>query len=206
MGDDMSTVSSEVDCCMLEWYSHEYCLSPVLGFQVTLSFSFVLEDPPGKIEFYLRHLVCGLMLPPSCFFLKVLCLYVVHIVQLCPNTVSKIVTYEVFCVAHTIPLNVSLFCYFYHLKRYVDWFSFRSRHFLLSRYLAHSNGNWKGRFHWVDIHSLCLPFFQCYVSLGDDLVSLSSGLLGFLPLFSHFCVKRAFLVEVIFSMCHTNPF
>ena len=34
MGDDMSTMASKVDCCMLERYSHGYHLSPVFGFQV----------------------------------------------------------------------------------------------------------------------------------------------------------------------------
>ncbi|CAH1444836.1 unnamed protein product [Lactuca virosa] len=42
MGDDMYAVASEVDCCMLEQYTHEYHLFPVLGFQVPSSSSSVL--------------------------------------------------------------------------------------------------------------------------------------------------------------------
>ncbi|CAH1442929.1 unnamed protein product [Lactuca virosa] len=41
-----------------------------------------LMPPPGKVGFYLRHLVCGLRLPPSRFFLEVLCYYKVHLVKL----------------------------------------------------------------------------------------------------------------------------
>ncbi|CAH1446763.1 unnamed protein product [Lactuca virosa] len=140
----MSAVASEVDCYMLERYSHGFHLSLILGFQVPSSSSSVLDSPPGKVGFYLRHLMCGLLLPPSRFFLEVLCYYKVHLVQLFPNAVSKIVTFEVFfCVAHEIPLDVSLFCYFYRLKKCGDWFSFSSRHFPLSPDLARPNGNWK---------------------------------------------------------------
>ncbi|CAH1446064.1 unnamed protein product [Lactuca virosa] len=57
MGDDMSTVASKVDCYMLERYTHEYYLSPVLSFLVPSSTSSVLYAPPGKIGFYLRHLL-----------------------------------------------------------------------------------------------------------------------------------------------------
>lgn len=68
MGDNMSAVASEVDYCMLERYSHEYHLSPILGFQALSSSLCVLDVLPGKIGFYLKHLVCGLQLLPSCFF------------------------------------------------------------------------------------------------------------------------------------------
>ncbi|CAH1426463.1 unnamed protein product [Lactuca virosa] len=206
IGDDMSAFASEVDCCKLEQYTHEYHLSPVLGFQVPSSSSSILDAPPGKIGFYLRHLVCGLWLPSSWFFLEVLFYYKVHLVQLCLNAVSKIVTFEVFCVAYEIPLDVLLFCYFYTLKKYGDWFSFRSCHFPLSPDLARSNGSWKSKFCWVDMYSMCLLFVPCYVLLGDDFVSLSADLYVFVPLFSLFCVKREFLSEVVLSLCHMNPF
>ncbi|CAH1421096.1 unnamed protein product [Lactuca virosa] len=139
----MSAVASKVDYWMLERYSHEYHLSLVLGIQVLSSSSSILDAPPGKVGFYLQHLACGLWLPPSCFFLEVLCFYKVHLIQLFLNAVSKIVTFEVFCVAHEIPLDVSLFHYFYRLKKYGDWFSFCIRHFPLSPDLVHSSRNWK---------------------------------------------------------------
>lgn len=53
MGDDMSVVMSKVDCYMLERYTHEYHLSPIHGFQVSSSSSYVFDSPPGKIGFYL---------------------------------------------------------------------------------------------------------------------------------------------------------
>ncbi|CAH1439236.1 unnamed protein product [Lactuca virosa] len=206
MGDDMSTVMSEVDCCMLERYTHEYHLSHVLGFKVTYSSSFVLDAPTGKIGFYLRHVVYGLHLPSSRFFLEVLCFYKVHLVQLCPNVVSKIVTFKVFCIAHEISLDVTLFCDFYRLKKYGDWFSFNSRHSPLSLDLFCSNGTWKSRFYWVDVHRLCLLFVPCYVPLGDESISLSAEQRAFVPLFPHFCVKISFQPEVVLALYHMNPF
>lgn len=109
MGDDMSAVASEVDYCILEQYTREYLLSLVLGFQVLSSSLSVLDAPPGKIGFYLWHLVCGLRLPSSPFFLEVLCYYKVHLVE-CS---VKDCHFRSFCVSHQIPLDVSLFCYFF---------------------------------------------------------------------------------------------
>lgn len=71
---------------------------------------------------------------------------------------SKVLTFEVFCVTHEIPLDVTLFRYFYHLKKYGDWYYFSSLHFPLSPDLSCSNGNGKHRFCWVGVHNLCLPF------------------------------------------------
>lgn len=79
MGDDMSTVVSKVNYCMIDRYTHEYHLSRILGFQLPSSSSSVIDAPPSKVGFYLRHLVCGLRLPPSHFFLEVLCFYKVHL-------------------------------------------------------------------------------------------------------------------------------
>ncbi|CAH1449424.1 unnamed protein product [Lactuca virosa] len=108
----------------------------MLGFQLPSPSSSVIDPPCSKVGLYLRHIVYGLRLHPSSFFLEVLCFYKVHLVKLCPNVVSKVLTFKVFCVAHEIPLDVALFHYFYRLKRYGDRYSFSSRHFPLSPYLT----------------------------------------------------------------------
>ena len=87
MGDDMFTIASKVDFCMPGRYTHRFHMSHVLGFQVPSSSSYVHYAPPVKIGFYLRHLICGLRLPPSHFLLEVLWFYKVHLVHLCPNAV-----------------------------------------------------------------------------------------------------------------------
>ncbi|CAH1448270.1 unnamed protein product [Lactuca virosa] len=58
---------------------------------------------------------------------------------------------------------------------------------------------------WICI-ACVYHFFLCCVPLGDDSVSLSADLRAFVPLFSHLCVKRAFLLEIVLSLCHMNPF
>lgn len=115
--------------------------------------------------------MCGLRLPHSSLFLEVLDLYTVHPVQRCPNVVSRMLTFEAFSMSHHILLKVVLFCYFYRLKRYDDWYSFNSHHFPLSLDLSSTNSGWKSKFCWVDIHSFfffpsflvtCLPFMIRY--------------------------------------------
>lgn len=173
-------------------------MSPILGFQIPSSLSSVLDAPFGKVGFYLSHLVCGLRLTSSSFFLEVFRFYKVHLVQLFPNAISKVLTFEVFCVAHEIPLDVTLFCYFYRLKRYGDWHSFSSRHFPpppLSPNISCSNANWKIRFCWVGVHNLCFPITPCYVPLGDDLVSLFDDLLSFRTLVFPFLRKKFVLIR-----------
>lgn len=116
VGNNISTVFSEMDNRMLDWYTQEYHLSPVLGFQLPFPSSSVLDALFDKVGFDLRHLVYGLKLPMSSFFLEVLCFYKVHHVKLYPNSMSKVLTLEVFCVAHKIPLDAALFHYFYCLN------------------------------------------------------------------------------------------
>ncbi|CAH1418410.1 unnamed protein product [Lactuca virosa] len=47
---DYLSVSSKVDCCMLERYSHEYYLSHVLGLQVPYSSSYALDALPDNVS------------------------------------------------------------------------------------------------------------------------------------------------------------
>lgn len=58
----------------------------------------------------------------------------------------------------------------------------------------------------ADMHILCMSFAPCYVLLGDDLASLSANLHAFVPLFSHLCVKIAFMLEIVLALCHMIPF
>lgn len=120
MACDMSTVVFEVDSFMLDRYMHEYHSSFIFGIEPPSLSSSILDALYGKVGLYLRNLVCGLRLPPSSFFLEVLCFYKVNLVLLCPNLVSSLFTFEAFCVSLHIPISVILFHYFYHLKRYSD--------------------------------------------------------------------------------------
>lgn len=97
IGSDISTVVLEVDNQMLDRYTQEYHLSPVLCFQLPSPSSSILDARCGKVGFHLRHLVYGLRLPLSSVFLEVLCFYKVLLVKLCPNVLSKVLTFEVFC-------------------------------------------------------------------------------------------------------------
>lgn len=109
----MLSISSSGDSFTLDRYVHKYRLSIMHG--VTLPFpssSSILEPLAGNVGFYLRHLVSGLRLPPRSFFIEVLYSYGAHLIHLYPKVVSKVITFEVFCVSSHILLYVSLFRYF----------------------------------------------------------------------------------------------
>lgn len=118
---DISCVFSNVDSFTLDRYVDGYYLSDVYVVLLPSPSTSILKPLASKVGFYLRHLVCGLRLPPNSFFLEVLCLYGIHLIQLCHNVVSEFIVFEVFCVSYHIPLNVLLFWYFYRLKMYGDW-------------------------------------------------------------------------------------
>lgn len=109
-------------------------------------------------------------------------------------------------LAHKIPLNFALFRYYYRLKRYGDWYYFSSRHFPLSPNLTQVTSSWISKLCWVDAHSLCLPFAPCHVPLVDDPVFISEDLSSYVPLFSHFCVKRLYFLEVVLALCCMSPY
>lgn len=84
-----STILSHTDSFTLDRYVHEYQLSPVHGVALLSSSLCILDAPTGKVGFYLRYLVWGLRLPPTSFFLDVLCFYVIHLFNFSPMVCQK---------------------------------------------------------------------------------------------------------------------
>ncbi|CAH1436585.1 unnamed protein product [Lactuca virosa] len=75
-----------------------------------------------------------------------------------------------------------------------------SRHFPLSPDLSGSNGGWKSKFCWVDIHSFRLPFITSPVPPVDASVSLSNDLSTYIAFFAFMCTK-VFFARIDGSKC-----
>ncbi|GKB51993.1 hypothetical protein Tco_0902746, partial [Tanacetum coccineum] len=69
----------------------------------------------------------GVRIPFSSFLLAVLKYFKVHISQLVPLGLSKVVTFEVLCRSLNIEPTVTLFWVFQTLSKQEDWFSFAKR-------------------------------------------------------------------------------
>lgn len=126
-------------------------------------------------------------------------------IQLCLNLLLKVIVFEVFCVSSRVPLHVSLFRYFCHLKKYGDWFSFSSRHCPLSHNLPSTNSVWKGKVCSVDSNSVCLPNILGYMLDLDEKVPLTSNLYRYHPLFTRYCRKHVFFPKVVLALCGMSP-
>ncbi|GJS29361.1 hypothetical protein Tco_0489981 [Tanacetum coccineum] len=69
----------------------------------------------------------GVRIPFSSFLLAVLKYFKVHISQLVPLGLSKVITFEVLCRSLNIEPTVTLFWVFQRLSKQGDWFSFAKR-------------------------------------------------------------------------------
>ncbi|CAH1432830.1 unnamed protein product [Lactuca virosa] len=179
----MPSISSNVGGFILDQYVNEYKLATFHCVTLPSSSSSLLEALIGKIGFYLRYLIYRLRLPATSLFLEVLCLYGIHLIQLSPNGVSKVITFYLFYVSSYIPLKVSLFLHLYRLKKYGDWYSFSSHHFLLVYALPGTNSGRKEKFCWVVSSSVCLTNVPGSSPDSDNDAPLALSLYKYLPLF-----------------------
>nr|GEZ82846.1 hypothetical protein [Tanacetum cinerariifolium] len=84
--------------------------------------------PPGAIRLYAHHFQQGgLRAPFPSFFLKVIKHFYVHISQLVPLGVNRVIFFEMYCRSLDITPTAPLFCVFYKLCEQGNWFSFQNR-------------------------------------------------------------------------------
>lgn len=94
----------------------------------------------------------GLRLPLHPFILNLLDRYELVPAQLVPNSIRTIVGFLVLCHLHGIEASLSLFRYFYTLRKQAEWCSFAPRPSRALRlYLSTSIKGWKDRFFFADV-------------------------------------------------------
>ncbi|GJW24722.1 hypothetical protein Tco_0038533 [Tanacetum coccineum] len=78
--------------------------------------------PPGSIGLYVHHFQQGgLRVPFSSFFLKVIEHFCVHISQLVPLGVNRVIFFEMYCRSLDITPTVPLFRVFYKMCKQGNW-------------------------------------------------------------------------------------
>ena len=138
----------------------------------------VFSSPPeGKIGVYAHHLDAGYRLPTSDFMSALLSHYRVHLHQLVPNGVSKIVAFEMLCralgFAPTIPV-------FRHFFRFAPSSSGNSYTFCLRQNMyplvadMRPSKDWAKRFFWVNADRVGRMAWRTE-SISDRADSLDAG-------------------------------
>lgn len=86
-----------------------------------------IDNPPtGKKWFYLYYFEVGIRVLPSPFFDQVIGDYRIHTCQLKPDSISKIICFELPCHASLVVPTVDLFQYFFYICSSGVWFYFHS--------------------------------------------------------------------------------
>lgn len=84
--------------------------------------------PPDAIGLYEQYFAfSGVRVPFSTFLLRVIRHFQVHISQLVPIGLNRLVMFEVYCRSLEIEPSVNLFRVFYTLNNQGHWFSFQRR-------------------------------------------------------------------------------
>ncbi|KAM0029535.1 hypothetical protein Hdeb2414_s0018g00527221 [Helianthus debilis subsp. tardiflorus] len=107
----------------------------VYAYKIPERFSPILPEPdesaectPDRIVIYtLSFSSCGVLNPLSAFKVDLLRHFGVHFSQLHPLGFMRVVHFELSCVAVSGEPSVPLFCMFYKLISYGDWFTFAKR-------------------------------------------------------------------------------
>lgn len=90
--------------------------------------STVIDRPPlSKVGFYLYYFEVGLHVPPSSCFGCIVESYKIHTFQLKPNSISKVVCFELLCHASFFVPTMDLFQYFFCICCNGTWYYFSSR-------------------------------------------------------------------------------
>ncbi|GJR27467.1 retrotransposon protein, putative, ty1-copia subclass [Tanacetum coccineum] len=131
--------------------------------------------PSDAIGIYLQFLpFSGVRIPFSSFLLSVLAYFKVHISQLIPLGLNKVVSFEVFCHDLGFTLTVTLFWVFQSFYKQGDWFSFAKRR--NANEVCMDKGpstmkKWKNKFFIIDRVAVpnFLTYKHSYSCVSDDL-------------------------------------
>ncbi|GJY91532.1 hypothetical protein Tco_0506728 [Tanacetum coccineum] len=117
----------------------------------------------------------GLRIPFSSFFLAVIKHFGVHVSQLVPMRVNRVILFEIRCISLRINPSVSLFRVFYKLCKQGHWFSFENKTGRGTRKyfkeVTTSLKGWKKKFFLLDRRTIqdVMPWRHGDTDLHDDL-------------------------------------
>ena len=117
------------------------------------------QPPVSFFTLYEEHLVAGLRFPLHKFIVDVLRYYRIPLAQLVPNGVRILIRFLITCLEHNVPPTVTLFRYFFQMRRSSQTVGYRSFHSRtpLKILTPENNQGWKPRLFFVRVQGWYLP-------------------------------------------------
>lgn len=107
--------------------------------------------PQDMVALYTDYFKAGLRVPVCELLQRVLDFYKIHITQLTPNAVGRIIGFKVLCQAEERDLTIGTFRYFFQMKISGDWYNFSipAEAAELMYVFLDSIKGWKGRYFFI---------------------------------------------------------
>ncbi|GJW01694.1 hypothetical protein Tco_1556945 [Tanacetum coccineum] len=172
---DMHIYTSELTSTELKDAINEYCIPLDLHPRLPNPGMTMNRLPSRYIGLYIEQFEQGgLRVSFSSFFLAVLRHFGVHVSQLVPMGVNRVIFFEIRCVSLDISPTVSLFRVFYKLCKQGHWFSFENKTGRGTRKcfkeITSSLKGWKKKFFLLDRRAIpdAMPWRHSDTDLHDD--------------------------------------
>ncbi|GJT23750.1 hypothetical protein Tco_0893687 [Tanacetum coccineum] len=172
---DMHIYTSDLTSSELKEVVEEYCIPLDLHPRLPHPDMTMNRLPSRYIGLYIEQLEQGgLRVPFSSFFLAVIKHFGVHVSQLVPMGVNRVILFEVRCISLGINPSVSLFRVFYKLCKQGHWFSFENKTGRGTRKcfkeVTSSLKGWKKKFFLIDRRAIpdAMPWRHGDTDLHDD--------------------------------------
>ncbi|GJZ16261.1 hypothetical protein Tco_0551938 [Tanacetum coccineum] len=172
---DMHIYTSELISSKLGKAVKEYCIPLDLHPRLSPSGMMMNKLPSWYSGLYIEQLEQGgLRVLFSSFFLVVIRHFGVHVSQLVPMGVNRVILFEIRCVSLNISLTVPLFWVFYKLCKQGYWFSFENKTESLTKKcfkkVTSSLKGWKKKFFLLDPRAIpdAMPWRHGDTDLYDD--------------------------------------
>ncbi|GJS26971.1 hypothetical protein Tco_0487591 [Tanacetum coccineum] len=172
---DMHIYTSELTSMELKEAINEYCIPLDLHPRLPHPGMTMNKLPSRYIGLYIEQFEQGgLRVLFSSFFLAVIRHFGVHVSQLVPMGVNRVIFFEIRCVSLNISPTVSLFRVFYKLCKQGHWFSFENKTGRGTRKcfkeITSSLKGWKNKFFLLDRRAIpdAMPWRHSDTDLHDE--------------------------------------
>ncbi|GKA08150.1 hypothetical protein Tco_0687481 [Tanacetum coccineum] len=175
---DMHVITSDLTLDELKTAVDEYAILEDLHPRLPPPGIMMNRLPSRYIGLYIEQFETGgLRVPFSSFFLAVIKHFEVHVSQLVPFGVNRVILFEIRCISLGIWPTVSLFWVFYKLCKQGHWFSFKNktegRAQKCFKEVTTSLKGWKKKFFVIDRRAIpdAMPWRHGDTNLHDDFLA-----------------------------------
>ncbi|KAL4571396.1 hypothetical protein LXL04_018155 [Taraxacum kok-saghyz] len=170
----------------------------------------VLNPPAGRVAVYHHHLKGGLRLPLKSFIADVVQYFKVHVLQLAPNAMRKVVCFILISRILGVLPSLQVFCYFYIASPQGGWISISKRPFVNELCLGLSNSlkKWKPEFFFVKSEAYPFPMTISDLSSrkSDPIPELTANERVLVDRYSSYALWWTDPDEVILGLAGLSPY